>query len=63
MSMSVDINPATQTLMASRSLRESGSSMVLTIPPEMVQSLDWQPGDKIGLLADWGDGEITLSKR
>ena len=63
MSMSVDINPRTQTLTASRSLRPSGSSMVLTIPPEMVQSLDWAAGDDIELLADWGEGEITLSKR
>lgn len=63
MSMSVDINPRTQTLTASRSLRPSGSSMVLTIPPEMIQSLDWEAGDDIELLADWGEGEITLSKR
>lgn len=60
MSMSVDINPQTKTVTATRSLRASGSSTVLTIPPEVLQSLGWDEGEELRLVADWGDEEITL---
>lgn len=63
MGMSVNINPQTATISGSRSLRRSGSSMVLTMPPEMVQSLGWEPGADIEMVADWDSEEITLRKR
>lgn len=60
--MSVTINPAAETVTATRSLRNSGSSVVLTIPPEVLQSLDLDSGDEMEITGDWGSGEITAKK-
>jgi len=61
MTTSIDINTTQQTITARRSLRASGSSTVLTVPPEILQSLDWQQGDTVEIQADWDAGEVTLS--
>jgi len=58
--MSVQLNPSKQEVKASRELRESGSSTVLTIPPSVLDSLDLESGDTIEVTADWGTREITL---
>lgn len=60
MSMSVQINPQTETVRATRSLRKSGSSVILTIPPEVLQSLDLDSGDTLEIEGDWGDGEMRV---
>ena len=62
MSMSVNINPSNQTVRATRNLRKSGDSTVLTIPPEVLQSLDLEPTDTLEIEGDWGEGEIRLRK-
>jgi len=58
--MSVQLNPSKEEVRASRDLRESGSSTVLTIPPSVLDSLDLEGGDTIEIVADWGTEEITL---
>lgn len=60
MSMSVNINPSTNTVEGTRSLRNSGSSVVLTIPPEVLQSLDLGPGDEMKITGDWSTRELTV---
>lgn len=60
--MSVNINPRQQTVTATRSLRRSGSSVVLTIPPEILQSLDLDSGDEMRLTGNWDTGEITAER-
>lgn len=62
MSMSVDINPSTHTVTATRSIRKSGSSFVLTIPPEIMQSLDLDEGEKMRLEGNWETGDITVEQ-
>ena len=58
--MSVQLNPSKEEVRASRDLRESGSSTVLTIPPSVLDSLDLEGGDTIEIVADWGTEEIKL---
>lgn len=60
--MSVTINPNAQTVTASRSLRRSGSSTVLTVPPEVLQALDLEAGDELEMVGSWEDDEITLRR-
>lgn len=56
------IDPESKTVSANRSLRESGSSVVITIPPELVSSLNWEAGDELYLTADWGKETVTVEK-
>ena len=58
--MSVNINPQTKTVEAGRQLRRSGSSFVVTLPPELIQALDWAQGDNLRLSADWDSGELVI---
>lgn len=62
MTTEIDLNPRTQTVRTTRTLRRSGSSHVLTIPPQVIQSLDLVEGDEIEIVGDWGEGEIRLTK-
>jgi antitoxin component of MazEF toxin-antitoxin module len=59
--MSVDLNPANQTVTANRTLRQSGSSVVLTFPPQVLQSLELAAGDEVEIEGDWSTGEITIT--
>lgn len=60
--MSVNINPTAKTVTATRSLRKSGSSVVLTIPPEVLQSLGMESGDTMQIQGDWGKNEIRVRR-
>lgn len=59
-SMSVEIDPAEKTARGERQLRESGNSVVLTVPPQILQQAGMQSGDDVELVAKLGSGEITL---
>jgi len=61
--MSVEIDPATETARAERPLRSSGNSVVLTIPPQILQQADLCCGDVVELEAKLGDGEIILTEQ
>lgn len=58
----VDINPQTTTVTANRKLRKSGGSVVVSIPRELIQSLDWEIGDDLRLEADWSASEMKVNK-
>lgn len=58
--MSAQLNPEEQTVKASRNLRESGSSIVLTIPPAVLDSLDLEVGDSLTVVGDWGEKEMRI---
>jgi antitoxin component of MazEF toxin-antitoxin module len=59
--MAVQVNPTDSTVTATRSFRDSGSSVVVTIPPTVIGSLDIEVGQEVDITADWDTGEITLS--
>lgn len=43
-------------------LRRSGNSTVLAIPPKLLQEVRWGRGDEIELIASRDDGTITLRR-
>jgi len=45
-----------------RTLRKSGNSTVLSMPPNILQELRLQPGDDVELVADRDEGTITIRK-
>jgi len=56
----VEIDGERQEVRATRALRQSGGSTVVTIPPEMVDLLDLELGDDLELEAEWSGDEIRL---
>jgi len=59
-SMSVTIDPDSKTARGSRALRESGNSVVLTIPPQILQQAGMESGDEVEMVAELGSGEISV---
>lgn len=43
-----------------RKLRKSGNSTVLSMPPNILQEVRLEPGDKVELVADRDEGTITI---
>ncbi|GAA1280275.1 hypothetical protein GCM10009646_79140 [Streptomyces aureus] len=62
MGRKVEIDRESQTIRATRSLRESGSSSVVTIPNEVIQSVGFEHGDNIAIEADMFGDEIRLRR-
>lgn len=58
----VEIDRENNTVVATRKLRESGNSVVLTLPRGVVQGAGLVVGDEVELSADMISGEITLRK-
>jgi len=58
----VDIDPDEGVMRASRALRKSGGSTVVSLPPEMLQSVGFGEGDELLIEADWGGDEIRLQR-
>jgi antitoxin component of MazEF toxin-antitoxin module len=56
----VQFNPEEKTVTGARTLRISGGSTVLTIPPEMLDVLDWEDGDDLTLKADYEEGSLVI---
>jgi len=56
----VDVDWEAGTVTATRRLRPSGGSTVLTIPPEVMSALGLEEGDDIVMVADRDAGEIRL---
>lgn len=63
MGRKVEIDRESQTIRATRDLRASGGSTVLSIPDEVLQSVGFEEGDQIGIEADMFGDEIRLRKR
>jgi len=58
----VEFKPAEGKVTATRSLRESGGSTVLTIPPEIIDVMGWSSQDDLILDADYENGELIIKK-
>jgi antitoxin component of MazEF toxin-antitoxin module len=58
--MSVSIDPDSKTARATRKLRESSNSVVLTIPPQILQQAGVECGDEVDLVTELGSGEIAI---
>lgn len=62
MGRKVEIDRENQMIRGTRTLRESGSSSVVTIPNEIIQAVGFENGDDIELEADMFGDEIRLRK-
>ncbi|WBE14038.1 MazE superfamily protein [Saline Natrinema sp. J7-1 virus 1] len=62
MQMALDIDPNESTVKAQRAIRSSGNSNILSIPPQMMQLMDWEEDDELEMVGNWEEGEITLRK-
>lgn len=62
MGRKVEIDRENQKIRATRSLRSSGGSTVLTIPDEVLQSVGFEEGDQIEIEAEMFGEEISLRK-
>lgn len=60
MMSSPEIDPETNTVRAVRHFRASGSSTIVTIPPQMMQLLEVDVDDEIEIVGDWEEREITI---
>ncbi|MDQ2052926.1 AbrB/MazE/SpoVT family DNA-binding domain-containing protein [Natronolimnohabitans sp. A-GB9] len=60
--MSVDVDPNENKTRAERSIRKSGNSYVVSIPPEILQSAGISEGDKTILEADIGGETIEIRR-
>lgn len=60
--MSLKIKPEDTEITAQRTLRQSGTSTVITVPPELKQSLGWDHSDEVELTANWDTGELVITK-
>lgn len=62
MGRKVEIDRENKKIRGTRTLRESGSSSVVTIPNEIIQAVGFENGDDIELEADMFGDEIRLRK-
>lgn len=51
-----------QRMIATRKLRQSGSSMVVSIPPQILDASGLEAGDELAIVADVQGHEIVLSR-
>lgn len=62
MASDVTIDPETLTVTASRTIRPSGNSTVLTIPPGVLDAVGADAGDEVQLVAHMDTGVVEVSK-
>jgi len=60
--MPVDIDPEKDEASATRRLRKSGNSTVVSLPPELLRKAGFEEGDEIEVAAGFDGGEIELRK-
>ena len=58
----VSYDRETDTFRGTRTLRDSGNSQILTIPPTLLEAVGFESGDEIELTASPDEGEIVLRK-
>jgi len=58
--MSVNVDAANGVVRATRTVRQSGNSTVVVIPPGMLGAVGFECGDDIDLVTDLGSEEIVL---
>jgi len=60
--MPVDYDREAGEARANRTLRQSGNSVVVSLPPELLHEAGLQQGDEVVVAAGFGGGEIELRK-
>lgn len=50
------------TVSATRKIRESGNSIVISIPPQVLEAAGLEPGDQADIVADMDDQVISLRR-
>lgn len=58
--MPVDYDTEAGEARADRTLRRSGNSVVVSLPPELLREAGFQQGDDVTVAAGFDRGEITL---
>jgi len=55
-----DFDAESLTFTAERKLRESGNSIIITVPPDMADAIGAEADDHLEMVASIEDGEIVL---
>lgn len=50
------------TVSATRKIRESGNSIVISIPPQVLEAAGLEPGDQADIVADMDEQTITFRR-
>lgn len=59
--MGAEIDPQSRTVRDTRALRASGDSVIITMPPEVIQMAGLDIGDEVRLTTDFGgEGRIVI---
>lgn len=58
--MSVRVDFDAGKIVAHRTIRKSGRSHVISIPPEILDAADFEPGDDVSVLLDNSSGELII---
>lgn len=58
--MSVELDGETGELRAERPIRESGNSLVVSLPPEMLRAAGFEPGETVFVTRGEGGESIRL---
>ena len=58
----VRVDAETNTVWSNRTLRESGGSVVVTLPRQVVEAAQLDIGEQVTIAAHLSDGEIRISK-
>lgn len=58
----VDIDREDEVMRATRTVRRSGGSMVVTVPREMLENVGWEEGDDVILEAEMLGDQICIKE-
>jgi len=58
--MSVDVDTQNREIRASRPLRRSGNSVVVSLPPELLREAQLEEGDEVSLVTSFDGAEISI---
>jgi antitoxin component of MazEF toxin-antitoxin module len=56
----VSVDPEDSTVSATRTIRSSGNSTVLTIPPQLLEAIGLEVSDEVRLVAHMDTGELVI---
>lgn len=59
--MPIDIDPEAEEMFDVRELRQSGDSVVLTLPPDILRKAGVSEGDEVRIATPFSGGEISIT--
>jgi len=60
--MSVTVDPDNGEVRATRTIRKSGNSTAVVIPPELLDAAGFELGDDVDLVCDFDTGEVSMRR-